>query len=110
MNKIRPDSAAKAATEKRGIGFYSYNQIKNTRPVGRIGAMIVGLFYLVWGLLRLSILISTRRAEVRAFGSAEPHVGAFIVAFALLVIGTFVGHVGVIYYFRKLYRGARKPT
>jgi hypothetical protein len=106
LQKIRPTSAEDVATQKRGIAFYSYNQIRNTRPVGRIGAMLVGLFYLGWGLSRLHDAIVFRRAETKAFGSAELHVGAFIVAFALLGIGAFVGHVGVIYYFRKLYRWA----
>lgn len=87
---------------RRGIGIYSYNQIKNTTLVGHIGALVVGLFYCAWGLARLSITIETRRAEVRAFGSADPHVAAFIGACGLLAIGAFVGHVGVIYYSRKI--------
>jgi hypothetical protein len=91
------------APPRRGIGIYSYDQIKNTKPVGRIGAMVVGFLYAVWGLARLHDAIAFRRAEARAFGSAEPHLGAFIVAFALLLVGVFVAHVGVIYYWRKIY-------
>src|SRR4029077_19963355 len=89
--------------KRRGIGIYSYDQIKNTKPIGRIGAMLVGLFYLLWGLSRLSEVVAIRRSESQVFGSAEPHVAAFIAAFALLAIGAFVGHVGVIYYSRKLW-------
>jgi hypothetical protein len=91
------------ASKRQGIGIYSYDQIKNTKPVGRIGALLVSLFYLAWGLSRLSDAIALRRAEAQAFGSAEPHVGAFILAFVLLVIGAFVGHVPVIHYVRKLW-------
>jgi hypothetical protein len=106
LNKIQPVSA-EVATQKRGIGFYSYNQIKNTRPVGRIGAMLVALFYLGWGLSRLHDAIVFRTAETKAFGSAEPPHWSFHCGFCpALAIGAFVGHVGVIYYSRKLYRWA----
>jgi hypothetical protein len=89
--------------KRPGIGIYSFDQIKNTKPVGRIGGILVGLFYSAWGLARLNDVVAFRRAETRAFGSADPHIGAFILAFALLAIGAFVGHVGAIYYWRKIY-------
>jgi uncharacterized membrane protein YuzA (DUF378 family) len=108
LHKIRSDSTEKDTAQERGIGVYSYNQIKNTKLVGRVGAMLVGLLYVIWGLARLHEVVVFRTAEAKAFGSAESHVGAFIVAFTLMAIGIFVGHVGVIYYSRKLRHWASK--
>jgi hypothetical protein len=87
--------------------FLLLYQIKNTRPVGRISAMLVALFYLGWGLSRLHDAIVFRTAETKAFGSAEPPHWSFHCGFCpALAIGAFVGHVGVIYYSRKLYHWA----
>jgi len=108
LHKIRPDSVSDVATQKRGIGFYSYNQIKNTRPVGRIGAMLVGGIYGVVGFALIIRLISIRKAEAHIWGSPESHAIGFIFGLCLIGIGAFVAHVGVIYYSRKLYHWASK--
>jgi len=91
----------RAPTEKRGIGIYSYDQIKNMKPVGYAGAILVGAFYLIWGLSRLYSTILIREAETKAFGTPDPHLGAFIVAFSMVVFGLFVANAGLIYYWRK---------
>ena len=98
-------------TEKRGIGIYSYDQNKNMKPVGYAGAILIGAFYLCWGLSRLYGTIMFRRAETKAFGSPEPHVGAFIVAFSMVIFGAFLGHAGLIYYWRKIrFRSSSSPS
>ena len=97
-------------TEKRGIGIYSYDQNKNMKPVGYAGAILIGAFYLCWGLSRLYGTIMFRRAETKAFGSPEPHVGAFIIAFSMVIFGAFVGHAGLIYYLRKIRFRSSSPS
>jgi hypothetical protein len=79
-NSLR-EGQGKGARQKGGIGFYSYNQIKNTRP-------------------------AVRKAEAHIWGSAEPHTIGFIFGVCLIGIGAFAVHVGVIYYSRKLCRWA----
>jgi hypothetical protein len=87
---------------KRGIGFYRYSQTKNTKPVGRIGAMLIGGIYVLVGLFVIMRLIGVRQAEVRIWGSAEHHFVGFVFGICLIAIGVFAAHVGVIYYSRKL--------
>jgi hypothetical protein len=94
--------------QKRGIGFYSYNQIKNTRPVGRIGAMLIGGIYVLVGLYVILNLIGVRHEEARIWGAAESHAVGFLFGVCLIGIGAFCAHVGVIYYSRKLWRWASK--
>jgi hypothetical protein len=77
--------------------------------VGYIGAIVVGAFYLIWGLSRLYSTILVRSAEAKAFGTPEPHVVAFIVASSMVVLGAFVAHAGLIYYWRKI-RSRSSPS
>ena len=90
--------------QKRGIGFYSYNQIKNERPATRFGAMLIGGIYLSVGLFIILRLIAVRKAEAHIWGFAEPHTMGFVFAACLIGIGAFAMHAGVIYYSRKLCR------
>jgi hypothetical protein len=113
MLRSHPGRTEREPHERKGIGPYSYDQIKNTKPVGRIGGILVGTFYGIWGMARLCEVVSTRRAEVRTFGATGSHVGAFVEVFGLFAISIFVGHVGVIYYWRKiadLVRGRKSVT
>jgi hypothetical protein len=110
---LKPVSAVHVSRQKRGIGFYSYNQIKNTRPVGRVGAMLIGVIYVLVGIFVILRVISVRKAESLIWGSAEPHAVWFIFGVCLIGIGAFAAHVGMIYYFRKLCRwdsGARRHS
>ncbi len=90
--------------EKRGIGYYSYGQIKNTTTPGRLGAIIIGAAWVFGGVFVIARMISVRRAEVHVWGSPDSHVIGFILGISLIGIGAFVAHVGVIYYSRKLYQ------
>jgi len=108
LHKVRPVSVDKESTQKRGIGFYSYSQLKNTRPVGRVGAMLIGGIYVLVGLYVILHLISLRQAEAHIWGSAKSHVVGFFFGVCLIGIGAFCVHVGVIYYSRKFWRWASK--
>jgi len=107
LHNVR-QASERVAKQKRGIGFYSYNQIKNTRPVGRIGAMLVGGIYLLVGIYIIMRFVDVRKAEAHIWGSAESHTLGFIFGVCLICIGAFVAHVGVIYYSRKLWYSASK--
>jgi hypothetical protein len=108
LDKVRPLSMDKGSTQKRGIGFYSYSQIKNTRPIGRIGAMLIGGIYVLVGLYVILHLIGLRHAEANIWGSAESHAVGFLFGVCLIGIGAFCVHVGVIYYSRKFWRWASR--
>lgn len=87
---------------KGGIGIYSYDQIKNTRPIGRIGAMLIGAAWILAGVANIYKLELERTFERRAFGSATLHLMGFVLSVSLIAGGIFCAHVGVIYYWRKL--------
>ena len=36
--------------QKRGVGYYSYGQIKNTTTAGRLGAIVIGAAWIFGGL------------------------------------------------------------
>jgi len=89
--------------QKRGIGYYSYSQIKNTTTAGRLGAIVIGASWVFGGLFVIARMISVRKAEVHVWGSPDSHAIGFVLGISLIGIGAFVAHVGVIYYSRKLY-------
>jgi hypothetical protein len=76
--------------------------------VGRIGAMLIGGIYMLVGIYIIVRLIDARKAEASIWGSAEPHIVGFIFGVCLVGIGAFTAHVGVIYYFRKLWRSVSR--
>jgi hypothetical protein len=106
LHKARPPLSHQTSVQKRGIGIYSYNQIKNTRPIGRIGAMFVGGIYALVGVGIIVRLFTLRRAEVRVWGSPEPHWVGFVFGICLVCIGAFLAHVGVIYWRKLRLRGS----
>jgi|SRR5579863_1930109 len=96
--------------KRRGIGYYSFSQIKNTTTAGRLGSILIGGAWVFGGLFVIVRLIDVRTAELRVWGSADSHIFGFIFGICLIGIGAFAAHVGVIFYSRKLYRWASRVS
>ncbi len=46
--------------KKRGIGYWPYNQIKNTTTAGRLGSILIGGAWVFGGLFIVRLLTFTR--------------------------------------------------
>jgi hypothetical protein len=103
-------AARMSQLKKRGIGYYSYDQIKNETTAGRLGAIVIGSAWIFGGLFVIVRLINVRRAEFHVWGAADSHVIGFIFGACLIGIGAFAMHVGLIHYSRKLYQWASRRS
>lgn len=86
----------------RGIGLYSYQQEKNTTPFQYFGQLIIGLFCVGLGLLRILTIMAIRKQEIAVYGSAESHFWAWLTSIAILLVGLFWAHAGAIFYGRRI--------
>jgi hypothetical protein len=85
-----------------GLGLYTYPQIRNTTPFQLVAQIVVGLFVALMGALLFWGVWRTRIEEISNYGSANSHLGGFTLAAAVILIGVFWAHPGIIFYLRKL--------
>ncbi len=78
MAPVKPKTA-----QKQGIGLWTYEQEKNTTPFQYIAQIVVGSVFALTGI---------------AFG----YVRYLLAAAAMIVIGIFIAHAGVIFWYRRL--------
>jgi|HubBroStandDraft_3_1064219.scaffolds.fasta_scaffold337111_1 hypothetical protein len=87
---------------KKGIGLFTYEQAKNTTPFQYLAQVVVGIvFFLAGGLLVYHVTI-VRGEEIRAFGSPEMHLWDWSTSLAMMIIGVFMAHAGIIFYARRI--------
>ena len=87
---------------QRGIGLYTYEQIKNVTPFQYFAQLLIGTFITSMGAVLLYYVVSARNDEIRKYGAAEGHFWGWLGGCAIVVIGVFMGHAGAIFYLRKL--------
>jgi hypothetical protein len=80
------------AEQKQGIGLYSYEQVKNTTPLQYFCQLTVGTVIALLGAV----------LGVAQYQSASRSLGYCLTAVLMIVIGTFMGHAGAIFWFRRL--------
>jgi hypothetical protein len=85
----------------KAIGLYTAEQEKNTTPFDYFASIIIGGVVLFCGALYLVIIFGLRHKETLQFGTAEPHLYGFVVAFAIIAVGIFMAHAGVIFWGRR---------
>jgi hypothetical protein len=90
--------------EREGIGLYTYEQAKNTTPFQYFAQIVVGTIIAVLGGLLVYQEISVRGQEIRKYGFAETHIWGWVGSLAVVLIGMFMAHAGVIFYARRLTR------
>jgi protein-S-isoprenylcysteine O-methyltransferase Ste14 len=79
-------------TSKHGIGLYTYEQAKNTTPFQYFAQIVVGS---VVALLGIMVGISQYESPTR-------NTGWVVTSAVAIVIGTFMAHAGVIFWYRRL--------
>lgn len=87
---------------RSGIGLYTYEQIKNVTPFQYLAQLLVGVFIACMGALLLYYVLSVRGDEIQKYGAAEGHFWGWIGGCAMVVIGVFMAHAGVIFYSRRI--------
>jgi sterol desaturase/sphingolipid hydroxylase (fatty acid hydroxylase superfamily) len=90
-------------TVRKGVGLYTYEQVKNTTAFAYFAQAFVGTVIAALGALILYHEMVTHRGEVRKYGSPEADVWAWIVGLVVLIIGLFMAHAGVIFWARRVY-------
>src|SRR5271155_5398118 len=82
------------------LGLYTYAQNRNTTPFQFAAGVVVGAVVFLVGLILLPSIWEIRAREISAYGSASSHLGGFTASAAMLLIGLFMAHAGVIFYWR----------
>ncbi len=79
-------------TSKPGIGLYTPEQEKNTTPFQYFAQIVVGTIVAVSGVV----------LAYAKYQSPNPHTPGLIAYAALVVIGIFMAHAGIIFWYRRL--------
>jgi len=81
--------------EKPGIGLYTPEQDTNATPFGYLAQIVVGAVF-----ASLGIMLGYDQYESPVRRSTE----GLLTAAAFIVIGIFIAHAGVIFWYRRLRR------
>jgi hypothetical protein len=84
-----------------GIGLYTYDQTKYMTPFLYFALVVIGVVLCSLGGFVLWATARTRAYEVLRSGAAESHLNAFVFSTAMIVMGLFFAHTGVIYCLRR---------
>jgi len=91
-----------------GIGLYTYAQERNTTPFQFAAQIVVGAIVFIVGLILFSSIWEIRVREISDYGSSTSHAGGFAASAAMLLIGIFMAHAGVIFYWKRFKSHQRK--
>lgn len=94
----------KKRDKREGVGLYTYEQVKGTTSFQYFAQIVVGAVFSGIGVMLLYHQFEVRREEARMFGTAEGHFWGWIASFALVAIGVFMAHAGLIVYGRRVCR------
>ena len=89
---------------QKGIGLYTHEQAKNTTAFDYFAQIVVGTIIAALGGLLLYQGMIARSEQIRVYGSTETHMWAWVGSVAVVVIGLFMAHAGVIFYARRIAR------
>jgi hypothetical protein len=95
---------------KRGIGLYTYQQVRNTTRFQFVAQIVVGVILVFAGFLFVYAVREKRLQELSTYGSAGSHWGGLCFGFGMMLYGVFLAHPGIIFCWRKFIadRGANK--
>jgi hypothetical protein len=99
----------KVALKRRGIGLYTYEQVKNGTPFGYFAQIVVGTIVAATGALLVYHVVTVRSEEIQVYGSADPHFWGWLAGLAVILIGLFMAHAGLIYYGRRIHHKMLRP-
>lgn len=95
---------------KRGIGLYTYQQVRNTTRFQFVAQIVVGAILVFAGFLFVYAVREKRLQDLSTYGSAGSHWGGLCFGFGMMLYGVFLAHPGIIFCWRKFIadRGANK--
>jgi hypothetical protein len=99
---MHKDSTKQMIANGRGIGIWSYEQLKYLRPIHYLGTLIFGLPFCALGIFYLLNVYEERQAEARAFGRPDLHADGLLVGIGFIAFGLLIVHVSIIYYWRRV--------
>jgi hypothetical protein len=85
-----------------GLGLYDHEQCRNATAFQFYGQIVIGAIVAAFGLFLVWGVWKTRLQEISIYGRADSHYGSLVFSFAVVVIGAFMAHPGLIYCWRKL--------
>jgi hypothetical protein len=94
-------------SRRKGIGLYTYEQVKNTTAFQYFGQVVVGTIVAAVGFVILCRQIAVRSEEVRKYGSSEADLRGWITGLVIVVIGLSMAHAGVIFWTRRMVKRIR---
>jgi len=89
---------------REGVGLYTYEQVKGTTSFQYFAQIVVGAVFSGAGGMLLYRQFEVHRQEAKMFGTAEGHLWGWVASFALVAIGIFMAHAGLIVYGRRVCR------
>jgi len=98
-----PDMQKSVGEERKGIGLYSHEQAKNTTAFQYLAQIVVGtIIASLGGLLLFHRMTVSSEEMIRKYGSAQTSIWGWVGSLAVVVIGMFMAHAGVIFYARRI--------
>ena len=79
-------------------------------PFAHLATIVVGAIVSAAGAALVYQVFMIRYEEIQRYGFAEAHVWLWIRALGIVVIGIFMAHAGVTFYFRKIRKAVSKLT
>jgi hypothetical protein len=90
--------------EKDTFGLWAPQQTKSENAITFTGEIFGGVIIALCGAAIAYVNARTIIDERAQFGGASPHIGAWLMAIGLMLIGGFLAHAGVIYWCRRIFR------
>jgi len=90
------------STDRKGIGLYTYEQVKNTTAFQYFAQIVVGAIITALGAIVVWHQVVERGEEVRKYGSSEINLWGWAVGLGGVLIGLFMAHAGAIFWIRRL--------
>jgi hypothetical protein len=88
---------------RRGTGLYSARQVQHENSITFTASAIGGTVIAATGVALVLRAVTIVRTERHQWGSAELHIGDWLLPLCMIVTGVFVAHAGAIYWWRRLF-------
>jgi len=101
MKKPKIFTVLELSRDKKHFGLWSLERVRNENAVTSTGA----IRFLV-ALVGVAIALNTVKTisdEHAQLGEATSHIGAWVNAVGAVLVGIFLAHGGVIYWWRRLF-------
>jgi hypothetical protein len=105
---VRQRDTNRLHSERKYIGLFTAKQEKNTSAFDYLAEILIGTAFAGFGGVLCYYQIQIRADEIRKFGAADFNAWGFAVSIAMVIIGLFLSHAGIIFMVVASSRGSRK--